>query len=705
MKKKKLLQQGIFILISLLFWVYLLGPNYINPLNHSWLYNGDLSIYQLGWKFFKNDIWRFPLGANPDYGIYLGGSVIFSDSIPFLAFIFKIFKGILPETFQYFSFWILICIYLQIFISHKIVLYYTNNFFYSLISSLFFLISTIFIHRSGIHLSLMGHWIILLYFLINLPDQTKFKEHKKKVLILFSCLIHFYFTMILIFIYFLESFMNQKKNFNYLLSYLIKNFIFLIILFFLMYIIGYFSLKIDDGLGGGYGYFNYNLNSFFNPKGFNNLSGFTWSNFLPILDTKNNNVEGFSYLGLSGIIFFVIYILNIKRNNINIIFEKKTNLLICVFFILIATSNNINFGNYNIINIELNKYFYLLLSSVRASGRMVWPVYYLIFLFGIVYIYLSFNKKNANLIISFLLILQFADLFPGLSNYKFGSQFIQKKEQFVQSEIWNDLSKEFDEIRLINPENQSELFSNLAKHLIEEKYKKTDVAYLARVNRSSLENFRYDQFKKFNMRDLDIFENRVFISKNISFINNLKILYRNRINFYLVDNIWIITNKNIDALSPYIFPDNAFKYVKLEKEKNKYFYSSEDENNPFGFGWEFDSNKKKFVSLGYNSTMIFKLDNELCEKKFNLNFDLDKYFNNSNFLNNMRVIVNNDTSKINQIEDISNFNLQILSNCLNDNMVKIDFYYNNPISKYDKKMGLNRKKRAIVFNQIQIDYL
>ena len=56
-----------------------------------------------------------------------------------------------------------------------------------------------------------------------------------------------------------------------------------------MYITGYFSLKIDDGLGGGYGYFNYNLNSFFNPVGFNNLLAFTWSNFLPILDTKNNN--------------------------------------------------------------------------------------------------------------------------------------------------------------------------------------------------------------------------------------------------------------------------------------------------------------------------------------------------------------------------------------------------------------------------------
>ena len=103
--------------------------------------------------------------------------------------------------------------------------------------------------------------------------------------------------------------------------------------------------------------------------------------------------------------------------------------------------------------------------------------------------------------------------------------------------------------------------------------------------------------------------------------------------------------------------------------------------------------------------MIFKLDDELCGKKFNLNFDLDEYFYNSNSLNNMRVTVNNEISKVIQTEDISNFNLQILSNCLNDKIVKIDFYYNNPISKYDKRIGLNRKKRAIIFNQIKIDYL
>ena len=36
-----------------------------------------------------------------------------------------------------------------------------------------------------------------------------------------------------------------------------------------MYIVGYFTIGIDDGLGFGYGFYNFNLNSFFNPQGSN----------------------------------------------------------------------------------------------------------------------------------------------------------------------------------------------------------------------------------------------------------------------------------------------------------------------------------------------------------------------------------------------------------------------------------------------------
>ena len=128
MKKKFFSYQQtslLFISISLCF--YLLGYDNFNFSNQSWLINGDLAQYQLGWKFYREDFWRFPLGLNPNYGITNSSSIIYSDSIPLLAIFFKIFRNFLFEDFQYFSFWIFICIYLQALLSFKIIYYYYKN--------------------------------------------------------------------------------------------------------------------------------------------------------------------------------------------------------------------------------------------------------------------------------------------------------------------------------------------------------------------------------------------------------------------------------------------------------------------------------------------------------------------------------------------------------------------------------------------------
>ena len=259
MKKKFFSYQQIFLLvISLSFCFYLLGFNNLNFLNQSWLINGDLSQYQLGWKFYREDIWRFPLGLNPNYGITNSSSIVFSDSIPFFAIIFKLFDKFLPENFQYFSTWIFFCIYLQGLFSFKIIYHFTKNTPYSLVSSLFFIFSTILINRSGIHLSLTAHWLILAYFYVQI-SSLHYKDFKKHLIIYLSLLVHFYFSLILIGIFFLEKIIKLKKlkveDFK-------SSFILIIVSLFLMYIVGYFTIGIDDGLGFGYGFYNFNLNSF-----------------------------------------------------------------------------------------------------------------------------------------------------------------------------------------------------------------------------------------------------------------------------------------------------------------------------------------------------------------------------------------------------------------------------------------------------------
>ena len=75
----------LFLFISLFFLVGVLGIENISFKSTKWLYGtNDAALHQLGWHFFKNDIWRFPLGNNPNYGDEIGNSIVYTDSIPIL---------------------------------------------------------------------------------------------------------------------------------------------------------------------------------------------------------------------------------------------------------------------------------------------------------------------------------------------------------------------------------------------------------------------------------------------------------------------------------------------------------------------------------------------------------------------------------------------------------------------------------------------
>ena len=201
MIKRDLIRLNIFfILFSLIFTIYLFGFEYFNPMNQSWLFWGDLPTLQTGWNFFRIDEWRFPIFSNPNYGIYLNNSIIYTDSIPLFALFFKILNFILPDNFQYFSLWILFCLYLQGLISFLIIFKLTNSIKYSLVGSIFFIFSTIMIHRITEFPAHFGHWIILLYFYTELLDKNK-KFIIQNLVILLSLLINFYFTLMLLMIF------------------------------------------------------------------------------------------------------------------------------------------------------------------------------------------------------------------------------------------------------------------------------------------------------------------------------------------------------------------------------------------------------------------------------------------------------------------------------------------------------------------------
>lgn len=149
------------LLLGVLAFFLVIGPRALDPQNIAWLKEGDPATHYLGWLYFRHAPWTFPLGLNPSYGLELGSAVIFSDSNPLLALLFKPFNGWLPQTFQYFGLWLLACFVLQAWFAWKLLGLITDNPVLRLLGTGLLVFSPPMFLRTGGHLSLAGHFLIL----------------------------------------------------------------------------------------------------------------------------------------------------------------------------------------------------------------------------------------------------------------------------------------------------------------------------------------------------------------------------------------------------------------------------------------------------------------------------------------------------------------------------------------------------------------
>lgn len=116
------------IILGIAAFFLICGSRILNPQNIAWLANGDPAQHYLGWVFFRNSEWTFPIiGLNPNFGLEISSSIVFSDSNPLFAILFKLLSPILPKTFQYFGLWILLCFILQAVASYRLVSLISNN--------------------------------------------------------------------------------------------------------------------------------------------------------------------------------------------------------------------------------------------------------------------------------------------------------------------------------------------------------------------------------------------------------------------------------------------------------------------------------------------------------------------------------------------------------------------------------------------------
>ena len=188
------------IFIGLAGFFIVVGPKALNPTNIDWLLRGESLEDHLAWIFFRESAWSFPVGLNPNYGLEISSSIVYSDSIPLFAILFKLLDPFISNPFQYFGIWLLACFLLQSFAAWVLIRLATENIIILIFSTALFIFSPPFLWRIGeLQGALVGHFLILFAIYLNLrPYQSK-RIFFWCILLCISVLVHFYiFAMVFI---------------------------------------------------------------------------------------------------------------------------------------------------------------------------------------------------------------------------------------------------------------------------------------------------------------------------------------------------------------------------------------------------------------------------------------------------------------------------------------------------------------------------
>lgn len=462
-----------------LFIFYLIyGFEIVRFTNVNWLYHSDdlegiwdLTQHHMGWVFFRNSDWTFPIGLTS--GIASESiSVTYTDSIPLFAIFFKILSPFLPTNFQYIGLFELITYMFIGGFGAIIAFKYNKNIYSNLLISCFFIISPILTKRAFYHTALSAHWLILAAFCLCIYRSAL---NSKTSIVLWSLLcglsvtINPYYTPMIIGIMLCDCLyliLSKHLLFQCFIKLLSCSFITLLICF----INGFFVGSVSSS-SAGLELLSANLNTLINPMDKHLHIPeplcfiFTDNNYSSIFTGLPYGIdwqeEGFAYLGLGFIILsigcFILIVYNccgkkIKPSNINL----KILLPVLIGFIVfsaLAIGPVCYINSICIYKINWPTTIYNLLSIFRSEGRFIWPVHY--GLMALVVILLSIiikSKYKYSILLSVCLLIQLFDLYPSLTfkhsiyNHIEYSTETDFDDYYFSTDIWDYIGQNVDEI-------------------------------------------------------------------------------------------------------------------------------------------------------------------------------------------------------------------------------------------------------------------
>lgn len=406
---------------------YLYGGE-IPPRSIDWLLSeGDTFQHYIGWHFFRREDWGWPLGELSTLASDIGTSIVYTDSIPILALPLKLFHAWLPDPFQYLGLALLINLTLNAAVACHLLLRCALPWLAAVLGAvLFAALPAVTLRGLGAHghEALTAHWLILLAMTLFLfrPQATNGNATRWLALLGAAVMIHFYlFFMVGVLwaVWWARAGWHAERRGGWQ-AWLAMGVLTPLIILVLMWAVGYFQLGHQTLVSGGYGYYSAELLTFFNPLsdawmfnvGLESLSSIWPGWHSPI----SGQYEGQSYVGLGVVLLWLVALYGLIRAgmlaNLHALPGSAKWLLgLSIGLFVFALSDQVVIGS-QVFDLHYQDLIGPLAYYLRSSGRLVWPLMYVLLLGSLVWLARRMSPLRLCLLLVLAIAVQRADLRP-----------------------------------------------------------------------------------------------------------------------------------------------------------------------------------------------------------------------------------------------------------------------------------------------------
>lgn len=455
-----------------------LGGGILIPTNIAWLADSDPATYYLGWGFFRETPWMWPPGANPNYGLGVASSIFYSDSIPLLAIVFKLFSQWLPNAFQYWGMWLLGCFMLQAYFGWQLIGLFTRERWVKWLATGLFVFSPPFLFRLNFHYALCAQWIVLAALYLCFGSKRLPRVFLWPTLAFLTAGIHSYLLAMVTVLWISDGIRRLIMGEIGFLLLAGEVVLYGLSCAFMLWLCGFFM--IQHGLEAwGMGEAGMNLLSLLNPR--TGRYG-SWSHILHGLPTARCDYEGFNFMGLGLIFLLSFYLCRYRSSSVDWRVPKEWIPLVVVLFLLtiFSLSNYVALGHFKLLTYPLPS----VCSLLRSTGRMFWPVFYVGLFLLIRFLLKDHHLRTVIWILGIALVVQVFDTSKGWlavrneRNSVYGSTWPTP----LKSGFWTEASSRYQRIYFA-PQNVSadKTYKFFSMYALQHRMG-TDAVYLARFD-------------------------------------------------------------------------------------------------------------------------------------------------------------------------------------------------------------------------------